>query len=106
VSYEDSGHQPSRVIKKVLERTSIDASEFVTSVKTTYRNPDAAEACKLEAHSDPGQIRFQISDGQELVCGYFSTVATSLDEQSVVLRFVKAMFYTRCNNERLRVSDL
>src|SRR5262249_11524976 len=87
-SYEKTGHLPSKVIKRVLERTANQAQAIVVRRNTVHYCPDAADPCKLELHSEPNQIKFTISHNAVTFHGYFTTTAENPAEQSVALTYL------------------
>lgn len=96
-SYEDSGHQPSREIKKVIQRTAQDAENIVIRMNTIYYNPDSTLPCKLFLDEEFNKVGFRITDGKEVVKGFFTTLAQSKLEQQAAFRYLERFFRHRCS---------
>jgi hypothetical protein len=104
LTYEDSGHQPSPEMKRVLGRTANDAADIVLRMNTE-RNAHAADSCKLELAAGQAQIRFRISDGDMTYLGSFTTTATNDDEQRAALVYLSRFYRSHCQRERFRLPE-
>jgi hypothetical protein len=104
LAYEDSGHQPSPKMKRVLGRTVNDAADIVLRMNTE-RNAHAADTCKLELAAAPAQIRFRISDGDMTYHGFFTTTATDVDEQRASLVYLSRFYRSHCQRESFRLTE-
>lgn len=104
ITYEKSGHQPKPAIKGVLEDTARLHAGIVTRMVTTYHHPAKTGTCRLTMHADISQIKFTISDGEEIVAGYFSSIASDQDEQLAVLRLLERAFYAGCTVRGWKIS--
>jgi hypothetical protein len=100
--YEDSGHQPSTPIKRVLGRTA-KKYRFVARMNTK-RIINGAKPCKIGiAHE--GQVKFLISDGVDKSYeGYFTTRATNDAELAVAQELVRREYRFRCSKENFRLT--
>jgi hypothetical protein len=95
VIWEDSGHQPSAALKKLIIRTAA-ASGIVIRAGSTWFNPNLAETCKVAKTAKIAEIEFRVSDGQSCVKGLFSTIARDAVEQDICLVLLTRDFKQRC----------
>lgn len=108
VVYEQSGHQPSRAIKKVIERTANGerVRAFVTRAGTTYFHPNLAETCKVWTEATPSEVLFRVSDRACTVKGVFKTVAENPLEALVAEALIRDQFVELCAEEGLIIASV
>lgn len=88
IAYEDSGHQPTSLQKRVIERAAV-SSRVVVRAGTTYFNPNfGAATSSLSLRDCHSEIHFQVADPPLLVRGIYKTNASNGTEAAAALKIV------------------